>query len=71
MLIFQVYVDDIIFGSTNENIRKKYFDFIHNEFEMSMMRKINIFFGLQIKQQTDEIFTSQEKYIKDLLKKFK
>jgi cell division protein FtsI/penicillin-binding protein 2 len=41
-----------------------------NEFEMSMIRYLNYFLGLQIKQLRNGIFLSQGKYIKDMLKKF-
>jgi hypothetical protein len=40
------------------------------EFEMSMIRELSFFLGLQIKQLKDGIFISQSKYLKDMLKKF-
>ena len=43
---------------------------MHSEFEMSMMRELNYFLGLQIKQTKDGIFVNQSKYVMDLLKKF-
>ncbi|KAL4025858.1 hypothetical protein IC575_014264 [Cucumis melo] len=47
------------------------FKCMHNDFEMSMMGELSFFLGLQIKQLKDDIFISQEKYIRDLLKRFK
>ncbi|GAU41790.1 hypothetical protein TSUD_379270 [Trifolium subterraneum] len=44
---------------------------MQSEFEMSMMGELGFFPGLQIKQQEDGIFISQEKYVNDLLKKYK
>ncbi|GAU24551.1 hypothetical protein TSUD_148920 [Trifolium subterraneum] len=44
---------------------------VASEFEMSMMGELSFFLGLQIKQQEDGIFISQEKYVNDLLKKYK
>jgi hypothetical protein len=41
-----------------------------SEFEMSMIRELSYFLGLQIKQMRNGTFVSQEKYIKDMLKKF-
>lgn len=70
MLIVQIYVDDIIFGSTNENLCKEFANIMHAEFEMSMMGELNFFLGLQIKQTEEVIFINQAKYIRDLLKKF-
>nr|GEY00578.1 hypothetical protein [Tanacetum cinerariifolium] len=43
---------------------------MHHEFEMSMMGKLNFFFGLQIKQIEDGIFFNQSECIKEMLKKF-
>jgi hypothetical protein len=66
----QIYVDDIIFGSTNENMCSKFSKIMQKEFEMSMMGELNFFVGLQIKQTKNGIFINQSKYIKVLLKKF-
>jgi hypothetical protein len=41
-----------------------------SEFEMSMIRELSYFLGLQIKQMRNGTFVSQENYIKDMLKKF-
>nr|GFA70644.1 ribonuclease H-like domain, reverse transcriptase, RNA-dependent DNA polymerase [Tanacetum cinerariifolium] len=40
------------------------------EFEMSAMGELTFFLGLQVKQLPDGIFISQDKYVKDMLKKF-
>ena len=40
------------------------------EFEMSMMRELNYFLGLQIKQKSDGIFINQAKQTRKLIKKF-
>ena len=45
MLIVQIYVDDIIFGATNEIICKKIAKCTPSEFEMSMIGELNFFFG--------------------------
>ena len=37
MLVVQIYVDDIVFGSTNSSLCEEFFNCMHNEFEMSMM----------------------------------
>ncbi|GJT84147.1 ribonuclease H-like domain-containing protein [Tanacetum coccineum] len=39
-------------------------------FQMSSMGELTFFLGLQVKQQPDGIFISQEKYVADILKKF-
>ncbi|KAL4369118.1 hypothetical protein GQ457_05G017600 [Hibiscus cannabinus] len=66
----QIYVDDIIFDSTNESFCQDFVKLMQGEFEMSMMRELSFFLGLQIKQMKDVIFINQAKYINDMLKKF-
>ncbi|GJW31514.1 retrovirus-related pol polyprotein from transposon TNT 1-94 [Tanacetum coccineum] len=70
LIIIQIYVDDIIFGSTCQDMCDEFAKIMHDEFEMSMMGELNFFLGLQIKQMEDGIFFNQSKYIKEMLKKF-
>src|SRR5256886_9376141 len=70
ILIIQIYVDDIIFGSINENLCKDFSEIMKREFEMSHMGELNYFLGLQIKQLHNGIFINQSKYAKELLKRF-
>ncbi|GJT62784.1 retrovirus-related pol polyprotein from transposon TNT 1-94 [Tanacetum coccineum] len=70
LIIVQIYVDDIIFGSTCQEMCDDFAKIMHDEFEMSMMGELNFFLGLQIKQLDDGIFFNQSKYIKEMLKKF-
>jgi hypothetical protein len=68
--MLQIYVDDIIFRSTNQDYCFEFGKMMAKEFEMSMIRELSYFLGLQIKQLKNGIFISQGKYIKDMLKKF-
>nr|GEY33719.1 uncharacterized mitochondrial protein AtMg00810-like [Tanacetum cinerariifolium] len=70
LIIVQIYVDDIVFSSTCQDMRDEFSKIMHDEFEMSMMGELN-FFGLQIKQIVYGIFFNQSKYIKEILKKFR
>ncbi|GJU91913.1 retrovirus-related pol polyprotein from transposon TNT 1-94 [Tanacetum coccineum] len=70
LIIVQIYVDDIIFGSTCQDMCDEFAKIMHDEFEMSMMGELNFFLGLQIKQMENGIFFNQSKYIKEMLKKF-
>ncbi|GJR61743.1 retrovirus-related pol polyprotein from transposon TNT 1-94 [Tanacetum coccineum] len=70
LIIVQIYVNDIIFGSTCQEICDDFAKIMHDEFEMSMMGELNFFLGLQIKQMKDGIFFNQSKYIKEMLRKF-
>jgi hypothetical protein len=71
LFICQIYVDDIIFGSTNDALSHEFATKMSKEFEMSMIGELNFFLGLQIKQLKEGTFISQDKYVKDILKKFK
>ena len=46
ILTVQIYVDDIIFSATNENMGKKFAKCMQVEFEMSMMGELNFFLWL-------------------------
>ncbi|GJY45628.1 putative ribonuclease H-like domain-containing protein [Tanacetum coccineum] len=70
ILLVQVYVDDIIFGSTKESLSTEFEQLMHKRFQMSSMRELTFFLGLQVKQRKDGIFLSQDKYVYDILKKF-
>jgi hypothetical protein len=70
LFALQIYVDDIIFGSTNQDYYEEFEKMMANEFEMSMIEELSYFLGLQIKQLKNGTFVSQGKYIKDMLKKF-
>ena len=65
-----IYVNDIIFGSTDDKLCSKFDKVMQSKYEMSMMGELTYFLGLQVKQVNDGIFISQTKYIYDLLKKF-
>jgi hypothetical protein len=70
IFICQIYVDDIIFGSTNQSFCDEFSKIMTDRFEMSMMGELNFFLGFQIKQLENGTFISQIKYTHDLLKKF-
>jgi hypothetical protein len=70
LFICQIYVDDIIFGSTNKSTCEEFSRIMIQKFEMSMMGELKYFLGFQIKQLQDGTFISQTKYIQDILKKF-
>ncbi|GJV38978.1 putative ribonuclease H-like domain-containing protein [Tanacetum coccineum] len=61
IILVQVYVDDIIFGSTNKAWCDDFEVLMKGEFEMSAMGELTFFLGLQVKQKPDGIFISQEK----------
>jgi hypothetical protein len=70
LFVFQIYVDDIIFGSTNKYFCDEFNKIIMDRFEMSMMGVLTFFLGFQIKQVKGRTFISQTKYTHEILTKF-
>ncbi|GJY08196.1 putative ribonuclease H-like domain-containing protein [Tanacetum coccineum] len=70
IILVQVYVDGIIFGSTNKAWCDEFEVLMKGEFEMSAMGELTFFLGLQVTQKSNGIFISQDKYVQDMLKKF-
>nr|GEY29050.1 copia protein [Tanacetum cinerariifolium] len=70
ILLVQVYVDDIIFGSTKKELCIAFEKKMHEKFQMSSLGELTFFFGFQVKQKQDGIFISQDKYVTEILKKY-
>ncbi|GKA49079.1 putative ribonuclease H-like domain-containing protein, partial [Tanacetum coccineum] len=70
IILVQVYVDDIIFGSTKKSWCDEFEALMKSRFQMSSMGELTFFLGLQVKQKEDGIFISQDKYVVEILKKF-
>lgn len=56
LLIFQIYVDDIIFASTNRRYSNDFANLMKDNFEMSMIGELSFFLGLQVHQSPRGIF---------------
>ncbi|GJS94135.1 putative ribonuclease H-like domain-containing protein [Tanacetum coccineum] len=61
IMLVQVYVDDIIFGSTKRSWCDEFEALMKSRFQMSSMGELTFFLGLQVKQKEDDIFISQDK----------
>jgi hypothetical protein len=70
LFVCQIYVDDIIFGSTNKFFCDEFSRIMTKRFKMSMMGELKFFLGFQIKQLKEGMFLCQTKYTQDILKKF-
>jgi hypothetical protein len=70
IFVCQIYVDDTIFGSTNDKFCEEFSRIVTNRFEMSMMGELKFFLGFLIKQMKEGTFLCQTKYVKDMLKRF-
>ncbi|GJU47630.1 retrovirus-related pol polyprotein from transposon TNT 1-94 [Tanacetum coccineum] len=69
ILLVKIYIDDIIFGSTNPKLSKTFEKLMHSKFEMSMMGELKFFLGIQIHQSPRSIFINQATYAQEILKK--
>jgi hypothetical protein len=62
LFVLQIYVDDIIFGSTHQNFYEEFGKIMASEFEMSMIGELSYFLSLQIKQIKNGIFVSRQEH---------
>jgi hypothetical protein len=62
LFICQLYVDDIIFGSVNNDFNVEFAKLMTDEFEMSMMGELKFFLGFEVKQYREGTFINQAKY---------
>ncbi|CAM8951340.1 unnamed protein product [Rhodiola kirilowii] len=69
LLIVQVYVDDIVFGSTSNELVRSFTKLMENEFEMSMVGELTFFLGIQVRQLENGTKISQQKYFGDVVNK--
>jgi hypothetical protein len=67
ILLIEIYVDDIFFGSTNDRLSHKFSKDMQNEFEISLLGELSFFLCLHTCQRNQEIFISQTKYIREML----
>ncbi|GJW55714.1 retrovirus-related pol polyprotein from transposon TNT 1-94 [Tanacetum coccineum] len=70
LLLVQIYVDDIIFASTNTAMCNEFANLMTTKFKMSMMGQMSFFLGLQISQSPRGIFLNQSKYASEIIKKY-
>nr|GEU92231.1 putative ribonuclease H-like domain-containing protein [Tanacetum cinerariifolium] len=65
-----ILINDIIFGATNKDLCRSFEKLMKDKFQMSSIRELTFFLGLQVKQKKDGIFISQDKYVAKILRKF-
>ncbi|GJU67290.1 retrovirus-related pol polyprotein from transposon TNT 1-94 [Tanacetum coccineum] len=70
ILLVQIYVDDIIFASTNTAMCDEFANQMTSKFKMSMMGKMSFFLGLKISRSPKGIFINQSKYASEIVKKY-
>ncbi|GJR18113.1 retrovirus-related pol polyprotein from transposon TNT 1-94 [Tanacetum coccineum] len=70
ILLVQIYVDDIIFASTNTAMYNEFANQMTTKFKMSTMGQMSFFLALQISQSPIGIFINQSKYTSEIVKKY-
>ncbi|GKC19900.1 putative ribonuclease H-like domain-containing protein [Tanacetum coccineum] len=70
ILLVQIYVDDIIFGSTKKELCDEFEKLMKDKFQMSYMGELTFFLVLQVQQKKKGIFISQDKYVNEILRKY-
>ena len=69
-VVAQIYVDDIVFGATNDSLAQSFADEMKEMFEMSVVGELIYFLGLQVKQMGFGIYINHAKYARNLVKRF-
>jgi hypothetical protein len=70
LIIVSVYVDDLLVTGSNKTQIEEFKAEMFDVFEMTNLGLMSYFFGMEVKQSDDGIFICQQKYAKEILKKF-
>ncbi|GKB30812.1 putative ribonuclease H-like domain-containing protein [Tanacetum coccineum] len=70
IMLVQVYVDDIIFGSTKKSWCDEFEALMKSRFQMSSMGELTFFLGITMSNRKAGIFISQDKYVSGDTQKF-
>ncbi|GKB11096.1 retrovirus-related pol polyprotein from transposon TNT 1-94 [Tanacetum coccineum] len=70
ILLVQIYIDDIIFASTDPKACDIFSKEMSSKFQMSMMGQMSFFLGLQVSQSPGGIFINHSKYALEILIKY-
>ncbi|XP_007014182.2 PREDICTED: uncharacterized mitochondrial protein AtMg00810 [Theobroma cacao] len=70
-LILSLYVDDLLITGGNSTQINRLKLLLEKEFSMSDLELMSYFLGIEVKQEDDGILLCQQKYVKEVLKRFK
>lgn len=70
LLIVCLYVDDLIFTGNSQRMIDEFKKSMTKEFEMTDIGLMSYYLGIEVKQTKDGVFICQERYTKDILKRF-
>lgn len=70
-MIISLYLDDLLMTRSNANVIEEFKVDMMREFEITNLGQMAMFLGMKIKQKENWAFIRQNKYVKEILKKFK
>lgn len=70
ILLVEIYVDDILFSSSNTSLCEDFSRMMRKEFEISLMDELAYFLGFNVKQGYKGTILNQSKYTRELIKYF-
>ena len=70
ILVVSLYVDELFVTESSKELIDKFKEEMKDAFEMTDLGRMTFFLGMQVQQKQNEIFVCQEKYAKEVLKKF-
>lgn len=70
ILVVSIYVDDLLVTGNNLKLIDNFKAEMKDVFEMTDLRKMTFFLGMEVQQNSNEIFVCQKKYAKEILMKF-
>ena len=70
ILVVSLYVDDLFVTGSHDEFIDKFKERVKDAFEMTDLGKMTFFLGMQVQQKHNEIFVYQQKYAKEVLRKF-
>nr|KYP75144.1 Retrovirus-related Pol polyprotein from transposon TNT 1-94 [Cajanus cajan] len=71
IIIVSLYVDDLLMTGSSKEPIEEFKGGMKEAFEMTDLGKMSFFLGMQVQQDRGEVFISQEKYVKEIHRKFK
>ena len=69
-MILCLYVDDLIFTSNDDAMFEQFKKSMEIDFDMTDLRRMKYFLGIEVLQKVDGIFITQRKYAQEILKRF-
>ncbi|KAL8160151.1 hypothetical protein V2J09_001688, partial [Rumex salicifolius] len=70
VLLVSLYVDDVMYTSSNEKLIREFKENMQAVFEMTDLGKMRFFLGVEVNQTANGVFICQKKYTREMLLTF-